>query len=245
MPSIELRYLGNAAFEITSEKGVRVLIDPCLTGTAARAPSPAKPEEISDIDLILVSHGASDHLGDTLELAKRMGSQIVCGAEVSTHLAENGIEAERIRRVVWGVLYSFKGLRVKVLESKHISFLRSGDRILTGVPLGFILYTESNLGIYHPGDTAIFGDLKLFAELYQPQIGLLPVGGVGGYLAELSSQEAALVAKWMQFKLAIPMHYAQGSQEPYIFSDLVRKEAPTTEVIILKAGEKITHRYGS
>ena len=79
--------------------------------------------------------------------------------------------------------HDYKGLRIKVVESHHGSRMEYGDGVLSAIPLEFIVYTESGLGIYHPDNTSIFSDLKLFGELYRPQIVLLPVGlpsGVGG-----------------------------------------------------------------
>ncbi len=154
----QLHFLGHSAFEIISEKGTRVLLDPYIINNAA---CPYRLEDIQNPDLILVSHAAADHLGDTLELAKKTGCDVLAAADVATFLVRNGIDKKKIKRAVWGNIWDYKGLRIRVVESHHISWMEYQGGVLSGVPLGFILYTESGLGIYHPGDTSISSDLKL------------------------------------------------------------------------------------
>ena len=247
MPKIELRYFGISAFEITSEKGVKVLIDPCITGFRGIRFSPVGLEAFPKVDIILVSHGSADHLGDTLELAKQTGCDVMGAADVTTYLTRKGIDSEKVRRAVWGQMFDYKGLRIRVLESHHVSWLVYEDGVLSAPPLGFILYTESGLGIYHPGDTSIFSDLKLFGELYRPQIGLLPVGlplaSEGGGKHELSAEEAAMVTKWMGLKMVIPMHYAKDSPDPQEFARYVHRDSPDTKVTIMEPGEKIVYNF--
>lgn len=202
-------------------------------------------EAFPQLDLILVSHGAGDHLGDTLELARRTGCPVMAAADVATYLARKGINSDKIQRTIWGMRHDFKGLGIRTLESHHGSWLEYEEGVLSALPLGFILYTESGLGIYHPGDTSIFGDLKLFGELYRPHIGLLPVGlptgGSGKH--ELSAQEAALVTQWMGLKMVIPMHYALGSPDPQDFARYVHQESPQTRVVLMEPGQKLIYDF--
>ena len=245
MPQIELRYFGISAFEITSERGVKVSIDPCITGFLGTRFSPVGLEAFPSLDLILVSHGSADHLGDTVELAKQTECDVIAAADVATYLARNGIGTKKIRRAIWGMMYDYKGLRIKVLESHHASWIEGNQGATGYIALGFIIYTESGLGIYHPGDTSIFSDIKLFGELYHPQIGLLPVGlpwpGRGKY--ELSPEEAAIVTRWMGLKLAIPMHYPLNSTEPHDFANHVQRESPDTRVVIMEPGQKFVYEF--
>jgi L-ascorbate metabolism protein UlaG (beta-lactamase superfamily) len=244
MSEIKIRYFGISAFEITSEKGVKVLIDPCITGLRGIKFSPVGLEAFPRLDIILVSHAAEDHLGDTLEIARQTGCDVMAAKDVATYLRKKGINPAKILSAIWGTLHDYKGLRIKVLESHHGSWLEDEGGVLSHIPLGFILYTESGLGIYHPGDTSIFGDLKLFGELYHPQIGLLPVGlpiaGNGRY--ELSPEEAAIVTKWMGLKIVIPMHYPRGSSEPQDFALNVHRESPDTKVVVMEPGEEIIYK---
>lgn len=240
-----MRYFGFSAFEVTSEKGVKVLIDPCITGFGGIRLSPVGLEAFPKLDIVLVSHGAADHLGDTLELARQTGCDVMAAADVATYLTRKGIDTNKIQRTIWGMKHNYKGLRIRAMESHHGSWLEYEDGVLSALPLGFILYTESGLGIYHPGDTSIFGDLKLFGELYRPQIGLLPVGlpsGAGGK-HELSAEEAAMVTRWMGLKMVIPMHYAKDSPDPQDFACCVHRESPDTRVVIMEPGDKLIYDF--
>lgn len=243
MAEIELRYFGNSAFELTSEKGLHVVIDPCLTGVQGRGVSPFQPSELSRVDLILISHGAGDHLGDTLAIVKEHQCLIFCGAVVAYHLRRSGIPAENIHTVAWGARVDFKGISIRSVEAHHASFLFTDDTVLTGLPMGFIINTESGLGVYHAGDTSIFRDLELFGQLYKPQIGILPVGAFPGFDADLPPEEAALVAKWMKLKVAIPMHFPWDSTEGEQFVTAVSKEAPETRAVLLKPGQSFKHQF--
>ena len=245
MPQIEIRYFGISAFEITSEKGIKVLIDPCITGFHGIRFSPVGLEVFPKLDIILVSHGSVDHLGDTLELTKQTGCDVMGAHNVVAYLKRKGIDTKKIYGATWGNMHNYKGLRIRVVESHHGSWLEYEDGVLSAIPVGFILYTESGLGIYHPGDTSIFSDLKLFGELYHPQIGLLPVGSpLGGEEKyELNAEEAALVTKWMGLKMVIPTHYAKDSLEPQRFAHYVHRESPDTRVVIMEPGEKIIYDF--
>lgn len=234
MVEVSLRYLGNSAFEILSEKGLRILIDPHLTGNQA---CPFSVEELLPPDLILVSHAAKDHLGDAPELAKKFQCFVVCDPGVAYYLKSQGVAEHQIISMVWGQIYSFRGLKIRALESKHISFLQSEPIPITGLPLGFIISTESDFKIYHAGDTSIFSDLKLFGQLYRPDVGLILVGNYPGGLAELSPEEAALVVKWLHLSWAIPMHYEKGSTEPQQFIRAVKRQSPKTKTMVMEPGE--------
>lgn len=233
MQQVRLRYLGNSAFEILSENSLRILIDPHITGNPL---CPISRNELEPADLILVTHAAEDHLGDTPELARKFGCPVVCDPGVAQYLKSQGIPAEKIILMVWGQVCKQGGLKIRAIEAKHVSF-RLGPSPITGLPLSFLLTTESDLRIYHAGDTSIFSDLKLFGELYKPDIGLILVGNYPGALAELSPEEAALAVQWLSLKAAIPMHYEKGSSEPQQFAEWVRRKSPQTQVIIMEPGE--------
>ena len=238
--SIGIRYFATSAFEIVTELGARVLIDPCITGWNGKNVAPVSLDELTNVNLILVSHAAPDHYVDTLELARRTEAQIVCDPAVHYILLNSGIPPERLHMTAWGMVRQFGRVTVRCVESKHVSCTTYKGAYVTGLPLGFMLTTESGRTIYHPGDTAIFSDMRLFAELYRPEIGLLPIGGFPGMPAELSMAEAALVTQWMGLRTIIPTHYAIGSDEPKQFAGMVKRKAPDTEVIVMQPGEWIS-----
>ena len=232
-----IRYFGTSAFEIVSEGGRHILIDPCITGWNGRNVSPVPLDDIRDIDLVLISHAAPDHYGDALELMRRTEAQAICDPAVHYMLVDSGIDPARVHATAWGMVRESAGIVVRCVESKHVSCTTYKGSLVTGMPNGYMVTTETGRTVYHPGDTAIFSDLKLFAELYKPEIGLLPVGGFPGLLAEMSPEEAALAAKWMALRTALPMHYAMDSDEPARFAAAVRRLAPHTDVIAPHPGE--------
>jgi L-ascorbate metabolism protein UlaG (beta-lactamase superfamily) len=239
--SVRVKFHGVAAFEVTTEKDQKILIDPFIEhNQLARA----KLTDFPRVDLLLVSHGAEDHMGDTLALMRQTKAHLLSGLDVATHIRRNGIPRERTQHVLWGDLIDFDGIKVKILESKHGSFIDSAGTFLSTIPLGFLVTTHSGIRIYHPGDTAIFGDLKLFGQLYKPHIGLMPVGNVPGAYAHMDPREAALATKWLGLRYAIPMHYWKGSKEPEQFRDEVKKVSPRTKVVLLQPGEEIIAENG-
>src|SRR4051812_32882543 len=168
--STQIRFLGIAGYEIVAA-GRRILIDPCIS---AKSAPPVQPDELERPDVILVSHAAFDHLGDTAAIAKRTGAPVVCGGEVRAMLMDAGVSGDQIRATTWGIVTEIDGIVVRPVECHHWSQGRlSNGQFVTGVPMGFIVETEPGIRIYHYGDTAIFSDLKLIAELYKPTIGLM------------------------------------------------------------------------
>lgn len=232
-----IKYLGVSAFEIRTPKA-NILIDPFIRNNPFSA---VKIEEIKDIQLILVTHGAFDHLGNTLEIANSCDSTVIADPAVGHYLVQNGLNPEKLVTFVWGMDEIFHGLRVKCVETKHCSFILNGNQFISGTPLGFVVYT-SNAVIYHPGDTSLFTDMKLIGDLYRPTVALIPVGAAprADCYAELHPDEAAIAVSWLKPKIAVPMHYKPGSKEPEIFEKLCKlKCGDLTKVEIINPGEEL------
>lgn len=214
--STRIRFLGLAAFEITNSQNQVILIDPCLDENPA---SPVKVADLERVDLVLVTHLACDHLGDAAAISKRFNCPVVCGPEVGVFLVQQGADPSLMRPVPWGVQVNPRGMRVRAVECHHTSFRQAPDgQYLFGYPLGFILYADPGVRIYHSGDSAIFSDLKLIGELYKPNIGLLCACGLEmEYLEslglqdhfgnEMNGDEGALAAMWLGLEYAIICHY--------------------------------------
>jgi L-ascorbate metabolism protein UlaG (beta-lactamase superfamily) len=243
--STRIRFLGVAGYEITwGDK--RLLIDPFLSQSPA---APVQPEELDTPDLILVSHAAFDHYGDTAAIAGRTGAPVICGGEVRAMLMDAGVSGDQIRATTWGIVTELAGIVVRPVECHHWSQGRlANGQFVTGVPMGFIVETEPGIRIYHYGDTAIFGDLRLIAELYRPTIGLLgcaqpvelfaQVPGPGTFLTgEMSPSEAALAAEFLDLKVAIACHYLNPAQTDVLeFLDLVAEKDSTGRRIAIAPG---------
>lgn len=254
----KIKFLGIAAFEIVNSKGQVILIDPFLDENPA---SPIKVTDLERVDLILVTHLAYDHLGDTAEIARRLKSVVVCGPEVKVFLMQQGVEAEYIRTVPWGGQVNPLDIRVRAVECRHTSFRKAPDgQYLSGQPLGFILYADPGVRIYHSGDSAIFSDLKLIGELYRPNIGLLcaceiekeyleSLGLMDHFGNEMNGDEGALAAKWLGLEYAIICHYLspEGRKDVQKFMNIMTNFhsdlTPPIKPLAMRPGEVFTY-YG-
>ena len=243
--STRIRFLGVAGYEIESPAG-RILIDPYVRGNRV---APTTIEQLAPPDLILATHAGLDHLGDTAEIARTTGAAVVCGADVRVKLIEDGVPAEQIQPTVWGIEVVVAGIRVRPTESHHWSQGSFDDgSFFNGVPMGFLVETEPGVRIWHWGDTALFGDLRLLGELHRPTVGLIgcatgPVEdlpGPGRYVTgEMSPREAALAAEWTGVRLAVASHY-EDPDDPDV-AEFIRlvQEAGQRQAVALEPGETL------
>jgi L-ascorbate metabolism protein UlaG (beta-lactamase superfamily) len=212
----QIRFLGVAAYEIVTSRGQHILIDPFLDENPG---SPVRSHELEQVDLILVSHAAFDHLGDTEAIARRTGAPVVCGGEIKAFLTARGLPPEQIRATTWGIAVEVAGIHIQPVECHHWSQIQMPDgTYASGVPMSFVVHVEPGVRFYHYGDTAIFSDMRLIAELYAPTVGCIGVSqpweivsrvtGPGRLVSgELSPREAALAAQWLGLQTVLPCHY--------------------------------------
>ncbi len=226
-------WLGHSAFQIISPKDKTVLIDPWLDNP--NAPQGAK--DIAAIDLILVSHGHSDHLGNTIDLARRTGAKVVAIYEVCTYLQSRGITTARGMNK--GGTLAVDGIKVTMVDAKHSSDISDdGKTIPGGEAAGYVIEFENGLKVYHAGDTSLFMDMKLIAQLYKPDVVLLPIGD----LYTMGPKEAARACEWLHPKHIIGMHYGTFPALTGTPSEL-RKHLPANlkkRTIVLEPGTPVT-----
>ena len=203
-----LEYYGLSSFELAF-RNTRVLVDPWVVEPNW---TEITVSDFTDIDAIYVTHGAYDHLGDTISIAKASGATVYTEPAVADHLANDILPEEQVDRVIWGNTFEVGGMGVRVLETRHLSYFESDGQHVSGLPLGFHFeFPETSL--YYVGDTALFGDLELFVNVNEPETVLLPVGSAPGDRAPLPPRDAALVASWFDDVTVVPVHYVPGSDE--------------------------------
>ncbi len=209
----KFQFLGFASFLITTDDGTTILIDPYLDD---HAQAPIKSDDLPKIDLILVSHGAFDHMQDAPKIAQRDGSKIICGGETMNLLIDRGVPKEQITQTVWGLAVRECGITVRPVVSMHRSSVRLSDgTAMDGFALGFIIYLPDGTRVYNASDTALFSDMKLIGELHRPQVGLMNVtiDNCFDFLpefltGEMTPYEAALASQWLGLDYAIACHFA-------------------------------------
>jgi len=196
--TLKVTWFGHASFLIESPEGKRVLIDPWLENP--KAPPGAK--DIQNVDVILVTHGHSDHVGNTVEIAKRTRATVVAIFELSTYLRSEGVETVTGMNI--GGTLELDGLKVTMVDAKHSSdFEVAGKTVSGGEPSGYVVEFENGYTVYHAGDTAVFGDMQLISRLYKPRAVMLPIGG----LYTMGPREAALACDLLKPRHIIGMHY--------------------------------------
>lgn len=199
--SLSITWLGHSAFVLGLPSGKRILIDPWL-GNPNCPPAFEKAESLKPIDLILVSHGHSDHVGDVIQCARATGAPVVCMFEVGLYLTDKGLQ--NVKDMGIGGTQRVAGVDITMTASMHSGSIVDGGQIVyLGGAAGFILRAPDMPTIYFAGDTGIFGDMKMIAELYKPTIAFLPIGD----LYTMGPDTAAIAAKWLGVKQVVPMHW--------------------------------------
>lgn len=225
---MNIRWHGHSCFEIIQSRNI--LIDPFLKD------NPTAPEVEVSPEIIAVTHGHADHLGDTVELAEKHRCKILAIHEIAKYLATRGIQCEGMNK---GGTVSIAGVHFTMTEAVHSAGIdEAGFNFDGGCPAGFIIEDEG-VRVYHAGDTALFSDMRLIGELYQPHIAILPIGG----RYTMGVREAAIAASWLQTDIVIPMHYNTFpiiKQSPEEFKELVETLCHS-DVVILKPGENFEY----
>ncbi|MCL5423500.1 MAG: metal-dependent hydrolase [Candidatus Marsarchaeota archaeon] len=216
---VKLKWLGHAAWLIEF-KNAKVVIDPFLNGNPAAA---MKPEDLTGIDYVMVTHNHQDHVGDSFNIAKQNNSKFVAMYDTAVIAQQSGVS--NIIGMNKGSMRNLGNIDVALTNAIH-----------SGNESGIILRAD-NITIYHAGDTALFKDMELVNKLYAPDIALLPIGG----FFTMGPNEAVEAVKMISPKVTIPMHYntfEQIAQDPSKFLEMCKG---ITNVVILNPGEEYIH----
>ena len=227
---VSVTFYGHSAFKLVGN-GVTVVIDPWLSNPLLNTPL----EKVGQVDLILVTHGHGDHVGETVDLAKKTGAPVVAIHELSVILANKG--APQVIGMNKGGTVPFHGLQITMTNAVHSSAVEEGGKLIpAGDPGGFVIRFPNGFAAYHAGDTAVFKDMELIRELYKPELAMLPIGS--HYV--MDPREAALACRLLKPKWVIPMHYGTFpvlTGTPEELRELIKGEG--IEVIDLKPGETV------
>ena len=225
--NMRLTWLGHSAFLIEGKD--RILIDPFLSGN----PKASVTADKVDCDIICVTHGHADHLGDVVPIARRTGAVVASIIEMSAYLER--CEVKSVGFNIGGTA-NIRNSKFTLVPAFHSSSIGApGLEFSAAMAVGFVI--DSGKVVYHAGDTCVFGDMKLIGEMYQPDAALLPIGG----FYTMDPKQAAMAVSLIKPKMVLPMHYGTWpaiEQDPKEFEALV-KQSSKAKVVLLKPGESV------
>ncbi|HXD39791.1 MAG TPA: metal-dependent hydrolase [Ramlibacter sp.] len=210
----EILWLGQSATRITTPGGKVIVIDPWLINNPKTPAQFKNLDALGRVDLILVTHAHGDHFEDAPALARKNNAPIVSPQGLqSTMISLNLVPAELAMRMGKGGTAApiGPGIKITQVHAEHDSELtwtnpatNKRETYNGGQPVGFIIELENGFKIWHTGDTGVFGDMRLIAEAYRPDLVMIPIGG---HFVMHPSEAAMVIREWIKPKYALPIHY--------------------------------------
>lgn len=227
---LEITWLGHSTFQLRLESGEVVLLDPWVEGN----PKFPHGHKFDRVDFMLISHGHFDHIHDAVPLAKKFKPKVIAIFEICEWLKSKGVENTSAMNK--GGTQEAGPLQVTMTHAVHSCGIVDGDKIVYGgEAAGFVLRFPDGRGAYFAGDTNVFTDMQLIAQLYSPELAFLPIGD----LFTMSPREAAVACGLLRAKKVIPMHFGTFpalTGTPEQLAGLVRGQ---TEVWPLEIGTAV------
>jgi L-ascorbate metabolism protein UlaG (beta-lactamase superfamily) len=224
---LKISYHGHSVVKVETG-GKTILFDPFITGNEL---TDLKVSEVKP-DVIILTHAHNDHVGDTVELAKKNDALVITNADLATYLGWQGV---RTHGMNIGGAYDFDFGKVKMTQAFHGSGYVTADQqiIYGGMPAGVLLFAEGKT-VFHAGDTGLFSDMKLIGELHPIDLAFLPIGDN----FTMGPEDAALAAEFLQAKQVVPIHFNTFppiKQDPQNFISLLKEQNGR----VLQPGEEI------
>lgn len=235
---VTITWLGHGTFLLESPSGKRIVIDPWIEGNP-KFPDGWQSRLLERVDAIALTHGHFDHVNDVISVAQQTGAPVLCIFDMVSWLQKQGLAEDQLMGFNMGGTVEAAGVRFTMTPAVHSSSNNdsAGNIVYLGQPAGYVIEFEDGTVIYHTGDTAVFGDMKIIGELYAPDIAILPIGG----WFTMGPKQAAYAARLIGARQVIPEHYGTfpiltGTPEE------LRQELSThdIEVVALEPGQSQT-----
>ena len=194
---MELTWLGHSAFRLDAG-GKRIYIDPFLNGNPKCPEDEREPERA---DIVAVTHGHGDHVGDTVDIAKKHGSTVVAIVELSGWLGKQGVDDDKMPAPNKGGTVDVGGVKFTVVNAFHTGSAPDGS--YGGESAGFVVTTEDGKKLYFAGDTCVFGDMQLIGRIYEPDVAIVPIGDH----YTMGPKEASVAIDLLGVKRIVPCHW--------------------------------------
>ncbi len=228
---MQITWYGHSAFRLDfAQHGL--LIDPFFTGNPAFVSD--KQAAMKGVSHIVLTHGHSDHVGDTLDIAKATGATVTTNYDLCMWLAAKGLE--KFNPMNTGGTTDLGGFTVTMVRADHSSGdIKDGMPIYLGNPCGVIIKAQGEPSVYHLGDTDIFSDMALIAEIHQPKVAMIPIGD----RFTMSPRTAALAVKrFLKLDAVVPCHYGSFPIiEPNADKFVAELQGHPTKVIVPEKGK--------
>lgn len=227
MTERKITYAGHSAVFVTLDTTV-LAIDPWLQGNPLCPVELHKPRKL---DLIVLSHGHSDHAGDAVRVQMETGARIAATYELAMIMIAEGVPSDRVIPMNKGGSVVVGDVEIRLTNAYHSSsYDTKSGTVYAGEACG-VLISHHGSSIYHAGDTSLFSDMKRIGEQFKPEVSLLPIGD----RFTMGPSEAAQAAAWTQCKLAVPLHYKTFELLTGTYSEFAREcerlGVPSTEVL--------------
>jgi L-ascorbate metabolism protein UlaG (beta-lactamase superfamily) len=230
MADTTFTWLGHAAFRLDTPGGKRIYVDPFLNGNPKCPQGELQPERA---DIVAVTHGHVDHVGDTLDIAKKHGSTILAQVELAGWLGQQGADESRLVGFNKGGTAEVGGVKFTLTHAFHSS--STPDGTYAGESCGLVIETENGTKLYVAGDTCVFGDMQLIGRIYEPDVAVLPIGD----FYTMDPREAAVALELLGVKRCIPVHWGTFGLLTGTPDELA-KLAPGVQVDRLEPGDSVT-----
>lgn len=224
--SVKFTYFGGMCMLVERSDGFKILCDPYLDKNVL---SPVKSSDLYDVDLIMVTHYAGDHLGDAVPIMQNGNATLLSTSDVIYALRKQfELPKERCIASAYGDFREFGITTTHTVYAQHQSkFDMDGFRTY-GIPAGFVIEVEPGITYYHTGDTALCNDMKLIRDIYSPNVMCVGIDSVKEKRGsiEMGPREAAMAAMFVGAEVVIPTHYSTARNAPEVFKEHMKSFAP-------------------